>query len=64
LLNVSRGGARLLLTSDGDEARAQRVLHDGLVVLRVEGWEARVARIAWSKSFGPDYVMGLEFVAA
>lgn len=64
LLNVSRGGARLVLTSESEDLRADRLFHDGLVTIRVDGWEPRMARVAWRKSYGPDFVVGLEFVAA
>ena len=61
-MNVSRGGVRLMMETDANRS-VDRELEDATVVLSVDTWPARFARVAWRTAVPGGLIIGLRFVS-
>jgi len=59
-LNASDGGLRLLVVDDDRDSLVE-ALAAGRVIVRVEGWAARPARVVWREMREGGAVVGLAF---
>jgi hypothetical protein len=59
-MNVSRGGVRIMVETDAHPV--SRELEDATVVLSIDTWPARFARVAWQATVPGGLIIGLRFV--